>query len=648
MSTSPDFGQQRDFYTFAPESLAHELPQFAIGREVGKGSMGIVYEATIRATGRRIALKVLPPSLTRSDRALARFQREGQIMARIAHPDIVGFVDQGMQGALCWFAMEFVDGVTLEERLRIGPLPVQKACRIAARVARALQYAHEHGVVHRDVKPGNVMLRNGQDGKPRNPEDPRPAITDFGLARETGTGSMTDSGAIVGTPMYMAPEVVLGGSQVAGTLADVYSLGATLYTLVTGAPPFDGPTAQSVLKAVLESSPRPPRRLRRDLPEAVAAILGKAMARDPARRYGSADEFAADLERFVRGERVQARLPGLLARGWRACAERPLVSSLLLCVSIATVGVLLLLRQNHDRLVERDLAAAERLLALAATERDELDRPRSPLERREQLLAAVAAATATLRREPGLPAAWLVRARAHQRLHQPPDALDDLDRAEALLTAPTVELLQLRIDVLRTLGNADTQRRLLQDLTSLLRLDPTPHTRALVAEQLLDFAAQATGSERAVALERCRDVLGADAAGDARAAVAMARVLELSGDVDGALSAMRRARTRHEGNLYVHLQAAAMFDRHDLLDEGAREHEEVQRLAGDRRKVAPPTKPTPVDIDGLGTFLGDVDRVLQALDPPPAAANGTVPPTTTTTPNPPPNPPPPAAGEQPR
>ena len=621
MSETPDFGQQRDFYTFAPESLGQELPDFVIVREVGKGSMGIVYEARHRATGQRVALKVLPPSLTLTERALARFLREGRIMARVRHPDIVGFHDQGQKGRLHWFAMEFVDGVTLEERLAIGPLPVRKACTIAARVARALQFAHEHGVVHRDVKPGNLMLRNGEHGAPRDPEQPRIAITDFGLARETGTGSMTDSGAIVGTPMYMAPEVVLGGSQVASTLADVYSLGATLYSLVTGRPPFDGPTAQSVLKAVLERDPTPARRLRTDLPEPVEAMLAKAMARDPSRRYGSTDEFAADLERFLRGERVLARLPGPLRRTARWCAQRPLVTGLLATVLVLTSSALFLVQQSHRRAVERDLAAAERLLALASTERDERDRPRAPAERQEQLLAAVDAATATLTRDATCVGAWLVRARAHLRLHHSADALADLDRTETLLGAPTAELLQLRIEVLRRLGDGGSHRRLQQDLTSLLRLDPSPYTRALVAEQLLDFAAMARGEERREALARVQDVLGSSALDDPRAAVARARQLELGGDVDGALAMMRAARARHEGNLFVHLQAAALFDRHDLVDEGAREHEEARRLQGDGRAPTTSTTPTPtpVDVAGFGDFLGDVDRVLRTLDAPPPA-----------------------------
>ena len=610
MSSSADFdfGQRRDFYSFAPETLTQELPAFEIVREVGKGSMGIVYEARVRSSGERVALKVLPPSLTLTERALARFLREARILAKVRHPDIVGCLDQGTKGRLHWFAMEFVDGVTLEERLRVGPLPVQTAVAIVARVARALQFAHDHGVVHRDLKPGNIMLRDRQD-----PADdaPRPAITDFGLARETGTGSMTDSGAIVGTPMYMAPELVLGGSRAASTLADVYAVGATLYTLVTGRAPFDGPTAQSVLKAVLDQDPPSPRRLRADLPEAVAAVIGKAMARDPAQRYGAALELAEDLERFLHGERVLARLPGPLQRVWYWCARRPLITALSATVLVLATSAVLLMQQDRQRSLELDLAAAERLLALASSERDDQDRPRTREQRRDLLLAAVAAASSTIARDEHFAVAWFVRARAHHRLRQYGDAIFDLDTAERLHGAPTAEILHFRIDALRQQGDVASLRRLQHDLTSLLVIDATPHTRALVAEYLLDLAVRAPGHERTEALVRVRELLDQIGDQDARAAVAHARCLELEGTVSVALDAMRQACTRHRGNLYVHLQAAAMFDRHDLLDEGAREHALARTLQPDESK--PPA--VAVDLEGLGNFLGDVDRVLRSLEP---------------------------------
>ena len=613
----PDWGRHTDFYTFAPETLAQELPQFEIVREVGKGSMGIVYEARVRATGARIALKVLPPSLSLTERALARFWREGRIMARVRHADIVGFLDQGTKGRLHWFAMEFVDGVTLQERLQVGPLPVRQVCQIGVQVARALQFAHDHGVVHRDVKPGNLMLRN-ETGAPGAEPQMRVAITDFGLARETGTGSMTESGAIVGTPMYMAPELVLGGSNRANTLGDVYALGATLYALVTGHPPFDGPTAQSVLKAVLEHEPRLARTLRRDLPAGVEAIVHKAMERDPGRRYGSAQELAEDLERSLRGERVLARLPGPLARAGRFAARRPLPTLLLLLVVSLSIGAVGLVRERNRSETEQVLAQAERFLALAATTRDEQDRPRPPGERRDLLLAAVASASAAIGRDEGLAGAWFVRAKARHRLHQYDEAIFDLDTAERLTGTATPEILHFRIEALLQQGGSAAMRRLQQDLTSLLRLDSGAHTRTLVAEHLLWFAEPTSGSERHEALARARDVLAPIGDDDPRAAVARARILELEGSAEAALAAMRSARSAHEGDLFVHLQAAAMFDRNGLHDEGAREHEMARLL---QPEPGVPPKSTPVDLEGFGKFLGDVDRLMHALDPrPPGTA----------------------------
>lgn len=604
---TPDWGEQRDFYTFAPETLAQELPEFSIAREVGKGSMGLVYEAKVRATGQRIALKVLPPSLTLTERALARFYREGRLMARIRHPDIVRFFDQGTRGRLHWFAMEFVDGVTLEERLAIGPLPVQQACEITARVARALHYAHDHGVVHRDVKPGNVMLRNSADDEPLGI-----AITDFGLARETGTGSMTESGAIVGTPMYMAPEMVLGGTAQAGTLADVYSLGATLYALVTGRPPYDGPTGQSVLKAVLEAEPTPATRLRRDLPATVAAVVHKAMERDPGRRYGSALEFAEDIERHLQGERVLARLPGVSARLWRQAVRRPLPAVLIVLVAVLSSGGIWLIGERNRTELLQQLSEAERYIAVAATARNEQDRPRSAAERHDLLLSAVASASAVLERDASMVAAWIVRARAHLQLEQGGEAIFDLDTAERLRGAASPQILHLRIEALERQGDRASVRRLQSDLTSLLEIAPDVRTRARVAEHLLDLAEQAAGQERSEAIARARSVLAAVEAEDPLVVVARARILELEGAIDEALEAMRTARSNHEGNLYVHMAAAAMFDRHGLFDEGAREHEMTRLLQPGGEGVP---KATAVDLDGLGKFLGDVDRLMQVLGP---------------------------------
>lgn len=612
----PDFGIARDFYTFAPELLGDAVPEFEIVREVGKGSMGIVYEARRKRDGVRVALKVLPPSLTLTEQTLARFLREGRVMARIEHPDIVRCLGQGSGIAggarLHWFAMEFVDGVTLQERLQVGPLPVQRACAIAARVGRALQFAHERGVVHRDVKPGNVMVRDDgtlEHGDAAAP--PRVAITDFGLARETGTGSMTESGAIVGTPMYMAPEQVIGGSAHAGTLGDVYGLGATLYTLLCGQPPFDGPTAQSVLRAVVDDEPLRPRRLRSDLPRAVEAIVLKAMAKEPRDRYGSAQEMAEDLERWLAGDRVLARLPGPLVRATRQVAAHPLLATLVLLVVALGTGAFLLERERRAQLVQQHIAEAENWLAQAATTRDAQSRQRTADERRELLLAAVSAATDAVARDDGSPMAHFVRAKAWHRLRRLDEALQDLDAAERLLGGPTPELLHFRIDTLRQRGDAASIRSLQHDLTRLLALDPGPGTRTLVAEHLLEISDQARGLERSEALMLVRDVLRPVGADDPRGAVLGARLLEAEGAIDEALAAMRATRRRHEGNVYVHLQAAALYERLGLHAECTREQEMARLLEPD----AADSSRSLLDLEGLGSFLGDVNALLQSLEP---------------------------------
>ncbi len=610
----PDFGLQREVYTFPPEALGDALPEFAVLREIGKGSMGIVYEARRAADGVRVALKILPPSLTLNERTLARFLREGRLMARVEHPDIVRYLGQGSATAggvrIHWFAMELVDGVSLQERLKVGPLPVRMACAIAARAGRALQFAHERGVVHRDVKPGNILLRNDQ-GQTDATGSPPIAVSDFGLARESGSGSMTESGALVGTPMFMAPELVMSGSAQAETRTDVYSLGATLYTLLAGRPPFDGPTAQSVLKAVLDHDPPRLGRLRADLPPDVEAIVQKAMSRRPERRYGSALEMSLDLERSLRGERTLARLPSAGRRALQAVQRRPTIAVAAAAALSLLVGAFWLQAERRASRIEQLLVEGDRWLAQAATARDESDRPRSDGQRRELLLAAISAAGDVLAIEDRADARVL-RARAHQRLRQPTEALLDLDEAERLLGRPTPEILQFRVAALRLRNEPEDAARLQHDLTTLLAIDGGDRTRTMVAERLLEVGRRSQQQERAAALQAAQEVLAPVSPDNAQAAVLRARLLEAQGETEQALDAMRAARRRFQGDVYVHLQAAAMFDRLGLVAESQIEDEAARLLQPNRPAAAPPT----VRMEGIGEFLGDVNRLLRSLDAP--------------------------------
>lgn len=614
MSENPDFGLHREVYTFAPEALASALPEFEIVREIGKGSMGIVYEARRKQDGATIALKVLPPSLTLSERALARFLREGRLMARVEHPDIVRYVGNGSGTAagvrLFWFAMEHIDGASMQDRLRIGPLPVRTACAIAARVGRALQFAHERGIVHRDLKPSNLLLR-APEPLPGE-EAPPVAISDFGLARETGTGSMTDSGALVGTPMFVAPELVLSGSANANTISDVYSLGATLYTLLTGQPPFDGPTAQVVLKAVLEREPRSMRSLRSDLPRPLEAIVQKAMHKEPRHRYGSAMELSLDLERFLRGERTEARAQGPIASAWRSMRRRPSVAVAAACALALGAGSIYFAHVQRITRIEQGVAEAENWLAQATSATDERDRPRPEAQRRELLLAAISAATDVLAQEERVHEAHFVRAKCYFRLRQLDEAVLDLDATERLLGRPNPPLLHFRIDALRQKGDPASTRRLQQDLTTLLSIDPGDKSRGMVAEHLLEIGLQTTNLEREAALSAAADVLALVSPENPRGAVLRARLFEAEGRIEEALDAIGSARQRFRGDVYVHLQAAALYDRLGMVQEGRAEQETARML----QPAATSTSTAPVDMQGIGRFLGDVNKLLQQLDPP--------------------------------
>ncbi|MCC6671919.1 MAG: serine/threonine protein kinase [Planctomycetes bacterium] len=611
MSDAAGSAGREDPYLFAPDTLARELPEFQLVREVGKGSMGIVFEAIRRGDGRRVALKVLPPSLTLTETTLARFRREAELLARIEHPAIVRLLDHGREGRLHWFAMEFVDGITLEERLKVGPLPIRQATEIALQVARALQIAHDHGVVHRDLKPGNLMLR----------EDGRVLITDFGLARESGQGTLTESGAIVGTPMYMPPEQVIGDRAAVGTRSDVYGLGATLYHLLTGAPPFRGPTAQAVLQAVLHEAPRRPRLLRADLPDALDAVLYKAMARAPEERYGSAQELADDLERVLHGVPVLARRPGPWHDAVRFVRRHRVPSGLAATALLLAIGAGLLWREQAREHREGRLAEGELALAQAIALRDAQDRPRTLADQRALLRTAVDTATEVIQSHPGEARAWLLRAKGLRRLQRSQEALRDLDEAERLLGAPTLDILWMRTAILRHHDDPQARVRLQHDLTTLVRTETGAIPRALVAEYLLDLAAAVAESDRGPILASTERALDGIHEPEPRAALARVRLLELRGDLAGAERLLRGVCDEHRGDPLVHRRAAEVFARLGLGEDSRRQAEIARVLDPVASEEAPARAETStsqprVDVDAAQNFLQQLDRLFDASSRP--------------------------------
>ena len=602
-----DFGERTEFYTFAPESLAALLPDYELVREVGKGSMGIVYEARRRSDGLQVAIKVLPPSLTRTERALARFLREGELMQKVEHGGIAKVFDLGQRGRLSWFVMEFVEGKNLDERLEVGPLPVRQVAQIGAEVARALHFAHECGVVHRDIKPQNLILR----------PDGATVITDFGLARETGTGSMTESGAIVGTPMFMAPEQVLGDRGAIGARSDVYGLGATLYALLTGRPPYAGPTAQSVLKQVLDAHPRRPRALRTDLPRDLEAIVLKAMEREPARRYGTAAELAEDLEAWLAGERTTARLPGPGRRAVRWASQRPLPVTMAAVILALGLGTWFLQHERDRSQLERTLAEGERTLALASGVFDELGRRLGEDERTSLLHIAVAKASSVIARDPNHARAWFVRAKAHHQLRQFKETVDDLDAAFRLAGDETPELLLYRIDALSHLGDARSNEAMRQDLQSLLDVDPSPRNRCIVAGHMLSMADRLPVDERGDLLTAVEKVIGASEAIDAHDFIVRARLHELHGDRDGARRTILDATRRFPGDALTHAAAADLLRRlgydeeSDLAAELARRID--PRVGGESVEPHPLEQPG-VDVGELQDFVQGVQSLVQKIE----------------------------------
>jgi WD40 repeat protein/tRNA A-37 threonylcarbamoyl transferase component Bud32 len=272
--------------------------------------MGEIWVAEQTSIGREVAVKILPHGALSHPDAVERFQREIRALAQLSHPHICPVLEAGVDGGVHYYSMELLRGKDLASTLREGRLEPRRAVRIAVQVARALQHAHEHGIVHRDVKPLNVMLARGETRL-----DDHAVLIDFGLARDAASGShLTASGEVLGTPAYMSPEQAEGRTSRIGPATDIYSLGATLYEMLSGRPPFEGPTAVEILVQVAREDPVSLRRHDPQVDADLQTLVQKAMEKDPARRYASMAAMAGDLEHWLAGEPIQARPASLLYR----------------------------------------------------------------------------------------------------------------------------------------------------------------------------------------------------------------------------------------------------------------------------------------------------------------------------------------------
>jgi WD40 repeat protein len=330
--------------------------------------MGVVYRARQAALDRLVALKMILHAEHAGQAERRRFQTEAQAVARLQHPNIVQVYEVGESAGRPYFSLEFCGGGSLADQFDGTPWEAQRAARLVQTLARAMQAAHAAGVVHRDLKPANVLLT--ADGTPK--------VTDFGLARRLDVPGQTQTGAVMGTPSYMAPEQAAGKSHETGPAGDVYALGAILYECLTGRPPFKAATPLETVKQVVADEPVPVRRLHPKVPRDLETVCHKCLEKDPKRRYSSAAALADDLERFLTGKPVTARPLSGLRRALRWVRRRPWQAAL---VAAAVVVVLALVAAVVSRLDSRRLAAAleetERQRGLAEVSRREADEQRA-------------------------------------------------------------------------------------------------------------------------------------------------------------------------------------------------------------------------------------------------------------------------------
>jgi len=320
--------------------------------ELGRGGMGVVYRAREVLLNRPCVLKMILAGVHANVEAIARFQAEAEAVARLQHPNVVQIHHIGEADGLPYFELEYIDGGSLDARLDGTPWKPRQSAELVEALARGVAEAHRLGIVHRDLKPANILVTS--QGNPK--------IADFGLAKSlTRNSGLTRSDSIMGSPGYMAPEQAEGRTKQVGPPADVYALGAILYELLTGRPPFVGATILETLEQVRTTEPVPPSRLAPRLPRDIETIALKCLQKEPAKRYDSAAALAADLRRFLGGESILARPVGPIERGWRWCRRHPAPAGLTAAVVlVAVLGLAGILWQWNEAVKAHDQEALAR------------------------------------------------------------------------------------------------------------------------------------------------------------------------------------------------------------------------------------------------------------------------------------------------
>jgi serine/threonine protein kinase len=358
-----------------------QLQDYDLLEELGHGGMAVVFKARQKSLNRIVALKMFRTGQRPGDEERKRFESEAHAVARLQHPNIVQIFEVGEADGHPFLCLEFVEGRSLAHHLRGNPMPARQAAALVEVLAGATHYAHEKGIIHRDLKPANILLQKtagtGQKSEIRSlrsggsgsgglsdllTSDFCPKIADFGLAKFLDADTLqTVSGATMGTPSYMAPEQAEGKAAAVGRQTDVYGLGAILYEMLTGRPPFRTDSPLHTLKQVVEADPARPRLLNPAVPRDLETVCLKSLQKEPSRRYATALALADDLRRFVNGQPVQARRIGALGRGWRWCRRNPGLASLAAVLILAVIGGLsgILYQWRLTEMARRDAVASD-------------------------------------------------------------------------------------------------------------------------------------------------------------------------------------------------------------------------------------------------------------------------------------------------
>jgi serine/threonine protein kinase/Flp pilus assembly protein TadD len=345
------------------------LGPYELLQPVGRGGMGVVYEAIDTRLRRKVALKVIRAGQDADSEEVKRFRMESEHAAKLKHPNIIPIYDVGREGELDYFTMRFVEGETLDDWLKRRERPFRIRAEVMAKTVNAIEHAHQQGVIHRDIKPGNILIDRAGE----------PNVMDFGLARSVEVDSgMTVSGVALGTPAYMSPEQAQARREDVGPRSDVWGLGAVLYECLVGRPPFSGENVFQIMSAVVAEDPMPPRKIDPKVPRDLETICLMCLAKNPRRRYESAGALAQDLESWLAGEPIWARPAALHERIWQFCRRRPVfaVSAVLLAALVFSAFWLLQTRN--------ELEVAKTRALLAEKESAEKDKETQRKREREQ------------------------------------------------------------------------------------------------------------------------------------------------------------------------------------------------------------------------------------------------------------------------